>query len=121
MKNQITELKNIIQVLCNSIVKDEEVKKQCLEIMSQMNDKSAKRNELKLKDEKDKGSGKREKSITQSSNGKRKELKKKEETIKIINHSNKTNDDSGDVNNVIRNQYRQKKEDEKEDQQILGD
>ena len=57
----------------------------------------------------------------QSSNGKRKKVEKSDNINKIINHPNATNDDSSKVSNVIRNWYRQKKEDEKEDYQILGD
>ena len=42
MKNQINDLKNIIKVLFNSIVKDEEVEQKCLERMSKTNNNSVK-------------------------------------------------------------------------------
>ena len=57
----------------------------------------------------------RQQTTNQSSNGKIKEVEKRDDTNKIINHLNATNDNSSEVSNVIRNWYRQKKEDKKED------
>ena len=45
MKNQINELQRIIQTMCNSLVKDEDLKQRCLDEMNQMRETPVKDNE----------------------------------------------------------------------------
>ena len=119
MKNQINELQIMIQTICNSLVKDEDLKQRCLDKINQMRATPEKDIEQKSQEESERNLGT---IIMQSINkGKRKEVEKKEEKIKIINHPNATNDSSGDVNEAIRKWYKTSKEEKLYDQQIRVD
>ena len=110
MKEQIKELHKIIQVLCDSIVKDDEVKQKCIEKMNKINVNSEKYKESKSSDNKEDEKVETEKIMNQMNKGKRKDVEEKQDIKRITTHPNAINDESGNINNAIRSWYRSKKE-----------
>ena len=117
MKEQINELKEMIQVLCKSVVKDEKIKQQCMEKLKQMDGNETKSEENTSVEKKEEGNQLEKQEMKIGNKGKRKEDERK--TIRIISHPNTQSDESGQVNEVIRSWYKLKKE--KEDQKIIDD
>ena len=118
MQEQINALQKIIQVLCDTVVKDDDVKNTVLEKMNQINKKAEKVDESKVNEKKRDERDDTDQIQNTMNNGKRKEVEKRQDILKITTHPNAAQDESGNINNVIRSWYQSTKID---DQKIADD
>ena len=118
MQEQINALQKIIQVLCDTVVKDDDVKNTVIEKMNQINKKADKVDESKVNETKRDERDDTDQIQNTMNNGKRKEVEKRQDILKITAHPNAAQDESGNIDNVIRSWYKSTKT---EDQRIEDD
>ena len=118
MQEQINAMQKMIQVLCETVVKDDEVKNTVLKKMNQIYKKDETADESKKNEKKRDERDDTEQIQNTMNNGKRKEVEKRQDILKITAHPNAVQDESGNISNVIRSWYQSTKTD---DQRIEDD